>query len=357
MSEEDADSKIHEATPKKLEEARRKGETPASQEIVGAAVFASLILSVAAFGEGAVARSGAVLASLIGSPERYFDDAALMGATVARALGVAGLALLLPLLGGALVVAILGFVAQGTVTFAPEKLRPKLNRISPINGAKQKFGREGLFNFAKSFGKLTIYSALLAFVLVLGADAWIHSSHLPTEALIFETRRLIAGFLIAAAVTMLTFGLIDLFWQRASFFRRQRMTQNELKDEMKESEGDPHQKGARRQRARELAATGRVADTAGADVVIVNPTHFAVALKWDRKRGTAPICVAKGTDRIAARIREIANENGVPIRSDPPTARLLHATIAVGEEIRPEHFRAVATAIRFADAIRRRVRN
>ena len=356
MSEEDADSKVHEATPRKIEEARRKGETPASQEVVSSAVFMALVISIGMFGSGAVSRGGGTLASFLGAPERYFGGDHVIGMVVADALATAAASLLGPFLVLALVVAVLGYVVQGTVTFAPEKIRPKLNRISPINGAKQKFGREGMFNFAKSFGKLVIYSTLLAIILWLGADVLIHSSHLPAEAVLSEAIRLVAMFLLAACVTMAAFGLTDLFWQRQNFFRRQRMTQNEMKDEMKESEGDPYQKSARRQRARELAATGRIMDTAGADVVIVNPTHYAVALRWDRGKRTAPVCVAKGTDLVAARIRDIANENGVPIRSDPPTARVLYATTAVGEEISPEHFRAVAAAIRFADAIRPRAR-
>lgn len=354
MSEEDADSKIHEPTPKKLQEARKKGETPASQEIVSAAVFASLMISIAIFGETATSRFGASLSSYLSAPDRYFDGSSIMGSVVAASLAHAGAIMLLPLLALPFAAAILGYVAQGTVTFAQEKITPKLRRISPLQGAKQKFGKEGLFNFLKSFGKLAIYCALLGVIFMGAADELIHSSGLGVGGVLTQAAGLVSKFLVASAITMAIFGVVDLLWQRHSFFERQRMTQNELKDEMKESEGDPAQKGARRQRARELAATGDLSSVADADVVVVNPTHYAVALKWDRGRKTAPVCVAKGADLIAKRIRDIANENAVPIRSDPPTARVIFSTIAVGEEIRPEHFRAVAAAIRFADAIRAR---
>jgi flagellar biosynthetic protein FlhB len=115
-------------------------------------------------------------------------------------------------------------------------------------------------------------------------------------------------------------------------------------------------KQERRQRAYDIAMNQMMADIPEADVVIVNPTHYAVALKWDRARGTAPKCVAKGVDEIAAKIREIAAEHGVALHSDPPTARAIHATVEIGDEIRPEHYRAVAAAIRFAEAMRKKAR-
>jgi flagellar biosynthetic protein FlhB len=127
-------------------------------------------------------------------------------------------------------------------------------------------------------------------------------------------------------------------------------------DEQKESEGDPHFKGQRRQRGIGIAMNQMLADVAKADVVIVNPTHYAVALSWNRGSTRAPVCVAKGTDEIAARIREMAAEHAVPIRRDPPTARALYASVEIGEEIGREHFRAVAAAIRFAEGLRRKAR-
>jgi flagellar biosynthetic protein FlhB len=138
--------------------------------------------------------------------------------------------------------------------------------------------------------------------------------------------------------------------------RKHRMSHKEMRDEHKQMEGDPHMKQERRQRAIDIAMNKMLADVPDADVVVVNPTHYAVALKWDRKRGTAPKCVAKGVDEVAAKIREIAAENGVALHSDPPTARAIHASVEVGDEIRPEHYRAVAAAIRFAEALRKKAR-
>jgi flagellar biosynthetic protein FlhB len=146
-------------------------------------------------------------------------------------------------------------------------------------------------------------------------------------------------------------------WQRAHFRKRMMMTRQDLKDDMKQTEGDPQVKQQRRQRAMEIAMNNMMVDAAEAAVIVVNPTHYAIALKWDRESLKAPICVAKGVDEIAARIRQIANENAIPIKSDPPTARALHATVDIGDEIGKEHYQAVAAAIRFAEAIRQKARS
>ena len=129
-----------------------------------------------------------------------------------------------------------------------------------------------------------------------------------------------------------------------------------MREEAKQSEGDPHMKAQRRSRAEAIATNRMLLDVPKADVVIVNPTHYAVALKWSRTRGSAPVCVAKGEDELALRIREIAATARMPVHADPPTARALHATVAIGREIAPEHYRAVAAAIRFADRMRKAAR-
>jgi flagellar biosynthetic protein FlhB len=143
-------------------------------------------------------------------------------------------------------------------------------------------------------------------------------------------------------------------WQRAQHLRRNRMSRQEMVDENKDQEGDPHVKMQRRQRGQEIATNRMLQDVAKADVVVVNPTHYAVALRWNRKGRGAPICVAKGFDEVAARIREKAALAGVPLHSDPATARAIHASVQIGQPILPDHYRAVAAAIRFAEAMRKR---
>jgi len=151
-------------------------------------------------------------------------------------------------------------------------------------------------------------------------------------------------------------GGIDAIWQHSEHLRKNRMSRKEITDETKNAEGDPHLKQERRQRAMEIAQNQMMADVPKADVIIVNPTHYAVALKWSREKGDAPVCVAKGVDEIARAIRETAIAAGVPIHSDPPTARSLHATTEIGQQIAPDHYQTVAAAIRFAERMRQRAR-
>jgi flagellar biosynthetic protein FlhB len=156
---------------------------------------------------------------------------------------------------------------------------------------------------------------------------------------------------------MLVIGGIDYMWQYQEHLRKNRMSHKEMMDEFKQNEGDPHMKQQRRQKGYEIAMNQMLADVPEADVVIVNPTHYAVALKWSRLPGEAPVCVAKGVDEIAARIREAAAEAGVPIHRNPPTARALHASVDIGHEILPDQYQAVAAAIRFAEMMRKKARN
>ena len=163
-------------------------------------------------------------------------------------------------------------------------------------------------------------------------------------------------FLALTLLIAVVFGAADYLWQTIQHRHRNKMSRQELMDEAKDAEGDPHMKAQRRQRGHDIATNRMLTDVVRADVIIVNPTHYAVALKWQRTDRTAPICLAKGVDEIAARIRERATLAGIPLHSDPATARALFASVEVGEQIRPEHYRAVAAAIRFAEAMRKRAR-
>jgi len=245
-------------------------------------------------------------------------------------------------------------LATRALIFAPEKLNFRLDRISPVATAKHKFGREGLFDFAKSFVKLVIVSALLGWFLMRNATDILATQRLDAAISSTFMLRLVLEFVVIILAVALVIGTVDHLWQRAQHARRNRMTRKEMMDEYRESEGDPHMKAERRARAQEIATNRMLLDVAKANVVIVNPTHFAVALKWNRAVRSAPVCVAKGADEIAARIRERAAEAGVPVHSDPATARVLFATVEIGDEIRREHYRAVAAAIRFAEAMRRK---
>jgi len=162
-----------------------------------------------------------------------------------------------------------------------------------------------------------------------------------------------ASILIAGALGVSTIiAIIDYLWQVHSHKKKLMMSFQDIKDESKRIEGDPYMKQQRQQRGREIAMNRMMTEVPFADVIMVNPTHYAVALKWNRKRGHAPECIAKGVDEVAMRIREVAKEADVPIHSDPPATRAIYASTEIGQEVNEEHFKAVAAAIRFSDAMR-----
>ena len=348
--------KTHEATPQKLERARRKGELARSQDLQTFAAYLGLTGAVFLAGHWTAVRLGEVLMAFLDRPAElaahFVTAASTIGAEIGGRLALA----LAPffVLPGALILAVL--VAQRAVVVAPEKLKPRLSRLSPIANAKQKYGAHGLMEFAKSAIKLIAVAAVLALALVAELDDLPGYVQIEPRFLPALLRR--QFWTIATGVLVLAFAVavIDLIWQRHSHRRRMRMTHQEVRDETKQSEGDPHMRASRRDRGREIAANRMLHDVPKADVVIVNPSSFAVALKWSREAGAVPICVAKGVDEIARRIRVRAAQAGVPIHRDPPTARSLHALVEVGHTIAPEHYKAVAAAIVFADRMRARQR-
>ena len=356
MSDEDQGDKQFEPTERRLSEARKRGEIPRSLDLVTAAGYGGILIAGLVAGAGALSAVGQSGAVMLGQADRmaplFFASAG------APTLGLinAFLSPLLPLFLLPMAAALLAVIAQRALIFAPEKLSPKLSRISPWASAKQKFGREGLFAFTKSTLKLVVTCVILGLYLPSRSAEILYSLQMTPAQSTVSMLVMLRDFLALALLSLFGFGAVDYLFQYFEHRRRHMMSRQEVIDEHKDSEGDPHVKAQRRRRAQEIALNQMLADVAKADVVVVNPTHYAVALKWKRNDRSAPICLAKGTDEIAARIRERAAEAGVPLHRDPPTARALHATVEVGAPIRPEHYRAVAAAIRFAEAMRKKAR-
>lgn len=352
MSEKDNDSgeKIHDPTPKKLEDARKKGNIARSPDILAAASYLGLWLALTLF--------GAQQASVVGgSLTRIFEEATsptalfVAAGAMRTAFLSAGTMIVLPI---ALILAVL--IAQRGLLFTGSNLAPKLNRISLLKGFGRKFGANGLFEFGKSTVKLLILSVTLGIWFSLEQDRLIGLSTASGGALAIYMGRTILSLLGVATMVAGAMAIADMLWQRFEHQRKLRMSHQDLRDENKDSEGDPHQRAQRRQRAQELAGNRMLRDVPDADVILVNPTRIAVALKWHRDRPGAPVCVAKGEGEIAARIRELAAEHGIPVHRDVPTARRLYADIPVGAEVPEETYRAVAAAIRFADKMRHQMR-
>ncbi len=358
MSDDDAD-KDHEASQKKLDDARERGEVARSTDLTMAAGFGGLLLVAMTIGPAAMLRFGDAAKAFLGQIDRVATR--MNGGGTGGPWGVSGwvLAIIVPVLPFFLLpglAALLAIIAQRALIFSTEKLMPKLSRIDPMANAGQKFGRNGLFEFAKSAVKLVLVGLLLGYFLIAKLPVIVLTLEMDAAPVSAVLLRLFVEFLIFVVVMSAVIGGLDYLWQYFEHLRRNRMSRQDMMDEFKQSEGDPQMKSQRRQRAQAIAMNRMLADVPKADVIVVNPTHYAVALKWNRKSGRAPICLAKGVDEAAARIREIAATAGVPIHSDPATARALHASVEIGQEIRREHYAPVAAAIRFAENMRRRAR-
>lgn len=357
-SQDDGQEKSLDPTPQRIQKAREEGDIPRSADLNTFVSYVGLFLALIIAGASMSQDVGAVLSSFLASPH-------LMAGKI---LGPGGMSVLWHYIGAALIAltplfllpalgALVSLLGQRAIVVAPTKIEPKISRIDPIANAKQKFGLNGLVEFFKSIVKLFTIGFIIALILSYEMDDKI--------ALLLYDARVLPEIILKEAMTVIiasmgVVGIIAVFdylWQIQSHRQRLMMSQQDMKDEMKNTEGDPTFKQTRRERARAIAMNRSIDDVPSADVVIVNPIHIAIALKWDRKPGSAPICVAKGKDALAARIRDVATEAGVPIHRDQPTARLLFDAVEIGEEIAPEHYQAVAVAIRFADETRRRARD
>jgi len=349
--------KPHDPTPRKLEDARKKGEIVRSADLNAAVTYGGMLLAAGLATPWAAQVIGGQVQVMLGQAHSLAPLLLSPGGTALSAEMLRPPALVLLVIvaiPAGLLLAVL--FSQRAILFTPSKLTPKLSRIDPISNAKQKFGAEGLFQFAKSTVKLLIVSVLLTLYLAARADLILTALYADPGQILGALGRLSFEFLAVVTLMAVAIGAVDWMWEWAQHQKKNRMTRQELMDETKSSEGDPHMKQQRRQRAQAIAMNQMLADIPGADVVVVNPTHYAVALKWDRAARDVPVCVAKGVDEVAAKIREVAAEAGVPVFSDPPTARSLHALVDIGAPIQPDHFKAVAAAIRFADLMRKKAR-
>ena len=345
--------KTHEASAQKLERARKKGDLVRSQDAQTAAAYLGLSLAMLALGGWSALYLGETLAAFLAQPDELVE---LFRGPAGQAMsleifGRIGAAIIPVILVPATLIILL-LISQRAIVAAPEKLLPKWSRLSPVQNAKQKYGPTGLVEFLKSAVKLSAVGLVLAIAVLAEFDhlpSYVHLEprFLP-ELLSRQFWNIISGVLVLAFVL----AVADFLWQRHSHRKKMRMTHQELKDESKQSEGDPQVRASRRERARAIANNRMLNDVPTADVVITNPTHYAVALRWTRKEHHVPVCVAKGADEMAKRIRMRAEQAGVPIHEDAPTARSIHALVEVGQPIEQVHYKAVAAPIVFADKLR-----
>lgn len=355
MSQDDQDSadKEHEPSAKKLEDARKQGDVARSNDLVTAAAATGFLIA-AAIGTPLLLQAATAGKLLFDIAPRSNASATGGAAALTKGFLLTGIAPLLGLFLLPVALALAALLGQKALILAPSKLKPKLSRVSPIASARQKYGVDGLMEFTKNFVKSALVGLTLFYFLRFHATEITASSALGIGPGIGYLLDLLFKFFSILIGITTAIGVVDYFWQRHALHRRNRMSRKELLDETKDAEGDPQSKAARRQRGQDIAMNQMLAEIPSASVVIVNPTHFAVALRWRPGDRSAPVVVAKGVDEIALRIRQTATQHNVPIHSDPPTARAIHATIRIGTPINREHYKAVAAAIRFSDSIRKR---
>ncbi len=342
----DAASKTEKATPRKLEEARKKGDVVRSQDV---SQLASLIgaFGILAVGGGWLCRDLAMrLLPFVSHPANIdVSGGGLM--LVARQATWAAAPILIAVMGGAALAGAAGNVFQSGLLWTTEKMKPDVKKISPQEGFKRIFGIDGLVNFLKSATKIIVTGAVAWFALKdRGEELGRLAAMDPTAVLPMSAELLKALFYAVMAFLAVTAGF-DWMWQRQRFMKRMRMSREELKDEYKQSDGDPHIKAKQKQLRNERARRRMMQNVPKATVVVMNPTHYAVALRYEQGVTPAPECVAKGMDDLALRIRAVAEEHGVPVIEDAPLARALYAAVDVDQQIPDTHFEAVAKVIGF----------
>ncbi len=354
MAEDQPESteKSEEPTQKKLEDAHKKGNVAKSQEINTWFMMLAATLLIAVFSDGMMSGLSRALRVFLAEPHAIPMDSGQF-AVVYTNTGWSVLTALLAPLGILMIAAALANLVQHKPVFTAEQIKPKLSKISPQAGLKRLFSGTSLINFLKGVAKLAIVGA------VMFAVAWPERDRLDTListdiAALMPVLKVMAVKLMLGVLVVLT--LIaggDYLFQRHKWFEKLRMSHKEIRDEHKQQEGDPAIKAKLRQIRLERGRKRMMANVPEASVVVTNPTHYAVALKYEPGMG-APLCVAKGADRIALKIREVAREHHIPVIENPPLARSLHETVGVDEEVSPEHYRAVAEVIGFVMKTRRK---
>jgi flagellar biosynthetic protein FlhB len=344
---DDRESRTEEPTEKKIADAVEKGNVPLSRDI---SIFASLLGVLAAGGlfmaQGA-AKLVDTLAALLDHPGEFSlatgEDANRLLAALSFEVGV----FLLPLVAMLMVAGVAAPLFQHAPVFALEQIRPQWSRVSPGAGLSRTFGTRGLVEFLKSLFKLSAVGIVCTVLVGAYSQEAVASILADPATLPGIVLDLVVRLLAAVCVALVVMVAADVVWSRFRWRFDLRMTRQELKDEMRQSEGDPLVKSRLRSLARDRARKRMIAAVPSATVVIANPTHYAVALRYDRAKGGAPVCVAKGADLVALRIREVAEQHSVPVIEDRPLARALFDAVEVDQWIPPEFYRAIAKILHF----------
>lgn len=349
--EETSDSKPHEPTEKRLRDARKKGDVPSSRETGNMMVVLSLLgitIFVLPWQSADLAES---LAILIDNSGRISVGTGQAGVTrlgeVMYEFMIALGFVLAPIFGLMALGGLFGVMIQGETVFSLERIKPKLNKISPQQGFKRLFSGSAFIEFGKSLLKVFVAGALALWITNKVVAGMMDSTGFLPESLPSYLMEAARRLLVAMSIFLVPLALLDIVWRRFEWRKKHMMSHKELRDEMKEAEGSPELKAKRAQVRREQSQKRVALAVPEASVVLTNPTHYAVALKYEPGTDLAPQCVAKGADHMAKRIRELAFDNEIPVVENKPLARLLYDTVDLDEVVPVEHWAVVAEIISF----------
>ncbi|MEA5444270.1 flagellar biosynthesis protein FlhB [Gammaproteobacteria bacterium AB-CW1] len=349
---ESSQEKTEQPTPKRLQDAKKKGQVPRSRELSAMLVMITGAVFLLAYGGTMISGVVDILRGSLqvdrevilnpGDISNYFRLAVVEGVQV-----------VLPIMVVLFVAAAAAPTLIGGWSFSLQAIQPKLSKLNPVSGFKRIFGAKAVIELLKAIGKFGSVAVVAAVLFWLMQDRFLALASVPMPRALFEAGGLVAFCFLVFSTTLILIAAIDVPFQIWDHQRKLKMTKQEVKDEFKETEGKPEVKRKIRETQQEMSRRRMMEAVPKADVVVTNPSHYAVALRYEPNRSEAPRVVAKGTDRIALRIREIASEYEVPILEAPPLARALHATTELGDEIPSRLYRSVAEVLGWVYQLRR----
>ncbi len=341
---QDQSQKTEQPTPKRLEDARKKGQGVTSREINHWFILLGAAILVAALAPTMMGQIATSIRPFIERPHLFSIGVAEAPGGMGTVVGEVMLALA-PMFALFVVAALAaGFVQRG-FNLSTEPIKPELKKISAIAGAKRIFSLRSIVEFVKGILKISIVGVVGALIVVPELDNLALMPRMGISDLMDVIHDLVLRLLIGVVAVMTVIAGLDYLYQRYEFMKQMRMSRQEVRDELKQSEGDPHVRARIRQLRQERARQRMIAAVPEADVVVTNPTHYAVALKYDQDTMDAPAVVAKGADLVAFRIREVAEEHEVPLIENPRLARGLYTAVEIGQEVPVEYYQAVAEVI------------
>ncbi|WP_415883429.1 flagellar biosynthesis protein FlhB [Neptuniibacter sp. QD72_48] len=352
MAEDSGQEKTEDPTPKRIKEAREKGDVPRSKELATTLVLMAAVFSVIVFGaQLANSMLGVMESNFVLDRDAVFDPKKMLAHFAISAkeslMGLAGI------FGVLLIAALVGPIALGGWNFSAQSIAPKGSRIDPLAGLKRMFSLKSLIELFKAIAKFSLVGGFAILILwTIRGDLLALGTFEARPAIDAALETIIWVFMALSAVLILV-AVVDVPYQLYDYTEKMKMTLQEVKDELKNTEGKPEVKGRIRQLQREIAQRQMMQSVPEADVVITNPTHYSVALKYESEGRGAPILVAKGADFVALKIREIADEHDIPILSAPPLARAIYNSTEIDDEIPSGLYMAVAQVLAYVFQLKR----